>query len=191
TLRQPASAAKQARVQFEGELKKIEDTLEDLAWREAYQRAWQGAAPREAAERAFVAEFVQIRLFTIERHEGAHLLDLQNNSLKPGAKREDSFQKFTELNAFYTELANSPNPLDALTQAVAGLLDEIRQAKSVDFSLEKVTTLLDFLKRCPRFAGQFKQAHLSKSSLQALAQLKTEDFKFAGHELYQDHLLQA
>src|SRR5262249_54412216 len=135
-LRQPTSTDSQTRTRFEGELQGIENTLEEVAWRETYRSAWQDNASREMAVRNFVAEFVRVRMFNIERHEAAHLLDLQNNPFKI-AKRDDSYEKFTELNAFYTELAYSPNPLDVMAQAASGLLEEMRQKKQVDYSLEK------------------------------------------------------
>lgn len=171
-------------------LKHLKENLEYLAWSPLYRISLQENRSQKEAERRFKKEFIQTRLETIEWHEVAHLSDIKGTSDTKG----EAFGRFTELNAFYAELAYGTNPHDVMAQALAGLIDELNQGKNVDFSLEKVATVLKFLKECPRFAkhyspGQFNEGGpLPRSCLEILARLKTSDFIMVARELRQQNL---
>lgn len=161
-------------------LRDLQVQLERLAWFELYEESLQTAVNNKEAERLFSEQFTRIRLETIERHEVAHLLDLKENLINSGAH----FEKYSELNAFYAELAYSARPLDVMAQALAGLIDELNRGQVVDQSLTKVATVLEFIKKCPRFAKLFPKGPMAKCCLEILAQIQNPDFILVGQQLY-------
>lgn len=167
------------------DLKHLQNALEKLAWSELVQDSLRSTNSEEEAFNQFLSRFTKIRVDTIERHEAAHLIDIQ------GTKGDHlpGFDKKTELGAFFTELAYGPNPQDVMAQAIAGLLDELKKGKPVDYSIEKVTTTLEFLKECPRFSKNFK-GPMAKCCLEILARLKPVDFIYLGQSLYQKNQAQ-
>jgi hypothetical protein len=124
---------------------------------------------------------MESRLKTIELHEVSHLIDMRGVEDIQG----EAFERFTELNAFYTELAFGSNPHDVMAQGLAGLLDELRQGRPVDYSIQKVATVLHFLKKCPVWGKTSPSGSLPTRCLELLATLKKSDFILAGKELYQ------
>lgn len=163
------------------ELKQVQQGLEKLAWQGLFEESRNGAKSVKEAEKIFIQKFTQERISTIERHEAAHVLDLKNAE---GNTDNESFARFTELNAFYTELAFGSNPLDVMSQAISGLLEELDQGKPVDFSVGKVATVIRFLKNCPRFASRFSAKEMPKCCLEMLGDLTRQEFLFAAKELY-------
>ncbi len=146
-------------------LKNLNAALELLAWRELHRESLNSTPSEDAAEKLFIEKFTQSRMKTIEYHEVAHLLDLARD-----ANRETpQFEKFSELNAFYTELAYGDNPLDTVAQAVTGLIDELNRGKMVDYSTDKIGSILRFF----------------NSNLGILATLEKSQLKDAGRNLYQ------
>jgi hypothetical protein len=164
-------------------LKKLKNTLEEIAWRKIYQDSLTRGASSEKAEQLFVRTFTDLRLKTIERHEAAHVYDLQNSS----DHESPQFEKYTEMNAFYAELVYGENPHDVMAQAIVGLMDEMNQGKVVDHSIEKVVSVLQFLKTCPRFAKSMESGPLSKCCLEMLAKITRQDFIQVGQDLYKNH----
>src|SRR5262249_16796858 len=118
-----AEAVPTADAPLKAALKELQLQLEDLAWHPLYEAALQDAKDKKAAQRRFADQFTQIRLDTIERHEVAHLIDLKENS----TPSDPHFEKYSELNAFYTELAYGARPKDVMAQALSGLIDELNR----------------------------------------------------------------
>ncbi len=166
------------------ELKMVQQGLEKLAWQGLFEDCRKNAKSNKEAEKNFVQKFTQERMATIERHEAAHVLDLKTAD---GKMNEEDFAKFTELNAFYTELAFGSNPLDVMSQAISGLIDEMGKGKPIDFSVDKVATVIRFLKKCPRFASRFSNKKMPKCCLEMLADLTHQEFHFAAKELYRNN----
>jgi hypothetical protein len=166
------------------ELKMVQQTLEKLAWQGLFEDCRKNAKSIKEAERNFIQKFTQDRILTIERHEAAHVLDLK---AADGNTDQESFARFTELNAFYTELAFGSNPLDVMSQAISGLVEELDKGRPVDFSVEKVATVISFLKKCPRFASRFSAKKMPKCCLEMLADLTHQEFHFAAKELYRNN----
>jgi hypothetical protein len=164
-------------------LKNLQSFLEKTAWLEAYHASLKNTSSSQEAEERFVEFFTKTRMNTIEYHEAAHLIDL----LQAGDRKKFDFKRFTELNAFYAELTYGENPHDVMSQAIAGLIDEMGQGKTVDYSIEKVIAVLKFLKECPRFAKAFR-GPLQKCCLEILAKLTRSDFILAGKELHHQNL---
>lgn len=174
-------------VRVKNTLKELKGNLEYFAWFKIYEKSLKESASKKQAQEKFTQQFSQIRDKTIEYHEAAHVIDLMKVSTEESNSAE--FEKYTELNAFYTELAYSENPYDTMAHAVVGLLDEIDQAKTTDYSIEKVSTLLRFLKECPRFAKFFRPGkRMAPCCFEVLAKITSRDFIFAGNELYQRNL---
>ncbi len=168
-------------------LKALKGKLEYLAWFKVYEKSVKESVSKEEAQRKFTQQFSQIRDKIIEYHEVAHVIDLMKVSVEESHSAE--FERYTELNAFYTELAYSENPYDTMAHAVVGLLDEIDQAKTTDYSIEKVSTLLRFLKECPRFAELFRPGNrMALCCFEVLAKINSMDFVFVGNELYRRNL---
>ncbi len=161
-------------------LKELKSKLENLAWRNIYEDSLKNSFSPEEAKRKFTEAFMKVRKNTILHHEVSHLIDLENTQ---NSQSED-FKKYTELNAFYTELVYTTNPYDVMAGAVVGLIDEMNRKKEVDYSIEKVSTVLSFLKRCPRFAKLFKMGPMPKCCLELLADIHPADFIFVGNQLY-------
>jgi hypothetical protein len=161
-------------------LKKLQTSLEDVAWFQTYQRSLEESSTLEEAERRFVKQFSMQRMKTIEYHEATHLYDMQRS------EDIDSpvFKRFTEANAFYAELVYGDNPHDVMAQALAGLLDELNRGEVVDYSVDKVVSILHFLKECPRFAGLMRSGPLQKCCLEMLSKANRNDFIFAGQQLH-------
>lgn len=166
------------------ELRMVQQTLEKLAWQGLFEDSQKNAKSIKEAERNFVQKFTQERMATIERHEAAHVLDLKKAE---GNTDTESFARYTELNAFYTELAFGSNPLDVMAQAISGLLEELDKGKPVDFSVEKVAKVIGFLKKCPRFASRFSAKKMPKCCLEMLGDLTPQEFYFAAKELYRNN----
>ncbi len=162
-------------------LKELQKNLEAMAWKGLYQEATANASGRKDMEARFVESFTQARLQTIEIHELAHLVDLQETGNTEGA----DFQKFTELNAFYSELAFGSHPQDVMAQAIAGMIDEMKQGKRVDHSIAKVASVVEFLKSCPKMRKDFQRGPLPSCCLAALTKIQNSDFVMAGRTLYQ------
>jgi hypothetical protein len=162
-------------------LRDLQKTLEQLAWLTLYQSSIKRTSSRKDAQRMFEEGFSLARLDTIEHHEAAHLLDLQD---QPNNQNSE-FEKFSELNAFYTELAYGSNPQDVIAQAIAGLIDEMNQGKIVDFSTLKVATVIQFLKHYPGLSKNFDKGPMSRSCLAILTDIQNHDWSLAGKELYQ------
>jgi hypothetical protein len=140
------------------------------AWRGLFQNSLEKTASLKKAEELFVKAFIASRMRTIHFHEAAHIIDCSKTTDRETTK----FKRYSELNAFYTELAYSENPKDVLAQTLVGVLDELKQGKSVDFSIEKLTSLLNYLQN-------------KKTGSTPLAQAKNQDFHEAGHFLYISH----
>ena len=152
----------------------LKNALQQLAWSELYHNSVEKTSDHKAAEAMFVEEFAKVRMNTIEYHEVAHLLDLQS-----GAYAQDSgFEKFSELNAFYSELTYGSNPRDVVEQAIAGLIDEMNRGKMIDYSVIKVATVLKYLKNSSKVAS-------ANGGLGTLAKVEKSDFILAGQNLYQ------
>ncbi len=154
-------------------VKRLQAALEYKAWHGIYQDSLKNNSSSNKAESDFAEKFSQIRMKTIEYHEVSHLADISNARKQP---RSD-FERFTELNAFYTELAYGENPWDVMSQAMTGIVDELTQQKSVDFSIEKVATALQILKN-----GRSKN---NFNNLLQLTQLNQQDYILAGKALHQ------
>lgn len=168
-------------------LQELKEKLEHLAWFKVYEKSVKESASRKEAQEIFLQQFTLLRDKTIEYHEAAHLIDLMQVSSQESHSTE--FEKYTELNAFYTELAYSENPYDSMAHAVVGLLDEIDQTKIRDYSIEKVSTLLRFLKECPRFAKLLSPRHnMAPCCFEVLTKMTSQDFIFVGHALYRKNL---
>lgn len=127
------------------ELRALQIQLENAAWRELHERCVAAHASARKARRDFVRAFARARLASIEEHEVSHLIDLARG----GDEASPDFARETELKAFYAELARGGNPLDSMSQALAGLLDEVRRGRTVDYSREKVAAVLRFLRASP------------------------------------------
>lgn len=181
------SSFKEKKSQVKSTLKALKGKLEYLAWFKVYEKSVKESVSKEEAQRKFTQQFSQIRDKIIEYHEVAHVIDLMKVSVEESHSAE--FERYTELNAFYTELAYSENPYDTMAHAVVGLLDEIDQAKTTDYSIEKVSTLLRFLKECPRFAELFRPGNrMALCCFEVLAKINSMDFVFVGNELYRRNL---
>lgn len=172
-------------------LQALKEELEYLAWFRVYEKSVKESGSRAEALEKFLQYFSLIRDKTVEYHEVAHLIDLMKVNSQESYSAE--FEKYTELNAFYTELAYGENPYDTMAHAVVGLLDEIDQAKLKDYSIEKVSTLLRFLKECPRFAKFFSPSHrmaprMTLCCFEVLAKITSKDFIFVGSALYRKNL---
>jgi len=165
-------------------LKSLQTSLEDMAWFQVYKDSVEDSATLEEAKRRFVRQFSARRMKTIEFHEATHLYDMQRS----GNIESPAFKRFTEANAFYAELVYGDNPHDVMAQALAGVLDELNRGKVVDYSVDKVLSVLRFLKQCPRFAELIKSEPFSKCCLEMIAKVKRSDFISAGKELYRSHL---
>ncbi len=170
------------------DLRRLQLLLEGLAWNELFQSSLKRTFSAKQAEKLFVTEFTRNRLQTIEHHEASHVIDLMN-SAKGGDSTE--FERHSELNAFYTELVYGTHPLDVMSQAIAGFIDEMRQGKPVDFSIEKVATVVGFIKKCPKYASRLAKGKMSRCCLEVLAELSREDFKLAGQDLYRKNPLRS
>ncbi|MCC6271828.1 MAG: hypothetical protein IT572_00050, partial [Deltaproteobacteria bacterium] len=123
------------------ELRALQIRLENAAWRDLHERC---VAARKA-RKDFVQAFALARLASVEEHEVSHLIDLARG----GDEASPAFARETELKAFYAELARGGNPLDSMSQALAGLLDEVGRGRTVDYSRDKVATVLRFLRASP------------------------------------------
>lgn len=126
-------------------LRTLQIQLENAAWRDLHERCVATQASARKARRDFVRAFARARLASIEEHEVSHLIDLARG----GDEASPDFARETELKAFYAELARGGNPLDSMSQALAGLLDEVRRGRTVDYSREKVAAVLRFLRASP------------------------------------------
>ncbi|KAB2832827.1 MAG: hypothetical protein F9K48_09695 [Candidatus Brocadia sp.] len=164
------------------ELKRVQRSLEKLAWQGLFEDCRKNAKSLKEAERKFVEKFTQDRIATIERHEAAHVLDLKKAT--KSITDQEGFARFTELNAFYTELAFGTNPLDVMSQAIAGLVEELDKGKPVDFSVAKVASIISFLKKCPRFASRFSAKKMTKCCLEMMGEFTHKDFQLTATELY-------
>lgn len=164
---------------FVARLRLVQTYLEDLAWRGAYEACLAKETAAGEAERCFTAAFSASRLATIEEHEVAHLLDLAAG----GDPDSAGFARYTELNAFYAELFRGANPLDTLSQALVGGMEELRRGATVDYSLEKIRRVLTFITSSRRFRPLLARASGPRCCLEVLAQLSPEDFVFTGREL--------
>ncbi len=153
--------------------KRLQAAFEYKAWHGIYEDSIKNNSSASKAESEFSDKFTRIRMRTIEYHEVSHLADLANAK---GNLRSD-FEKFTELNAFYTELAYGENPWDVMSQAMTGVVDELTQQKSVDFSIEKVASAIKVLKN-GRSKGSF-------NNLLQLIHLNEQDYIVAGKNLHQ------
>ena len=174
-LKRPADA------ELQDLLKDLQHQLEYQAWHGLFQEAQANAASVREAKKYFAQRFTEARLQTIEYHEASHLLDL-----KDGVDlNSEAFERFTELNAFYTELAYGGRPHDVMAQALAGLLEEWRLGRRVDYSIHKVATVLSFLKKCPKWGKTQDPLPFSGPCLELLAQLKQTDFIALAQGLYQ------
>ncbi len=181
------SSLKVKNLRVKSTLKALKGKLEYLAWFKVYERSLQESVSKEEAQRKFTQQFSEIRSKVVEYHEAAHLIDLMKVSAEES--RSEEFEKYTELNAFYTELAYSENSYDTMAHAVVGLLDEIDQAKTRDYSIEKVSSLLRFLKECPRFAKLFRPDNrMAPCCFEVLARISSGDFIFAANALYRRNL---
>ncbi len=127
------------------ELRALQIRLENAAWRDLHERCVAAHASARKARKDFVQAFARARLASIEEHEVSHLIDLARG----GDETSPAFARETELKAFYAELARGGNPLDSMSQALAGLLDEVRRGRTVDYSREKVAAVLRFLRASP------------------------------------------
>jgi hypothetical protein len=154
--------------------------LEQSAWAELKARALRESPSRREAELRFVQYFEKVRMKSVEIHEVAHLIDLEENGDDPSL----DFDRYTELNAFFSELAYGSNPQDVMAQALAGVIDEMEDGKSTDYSSFKVANVLKILKQDPRFREGFPEP-LSGWSL--LMKVKNSDFSEAGKSLYRDN----
>lgn len=163
-------------------LRALQLHFEALAWNPVYRDALQGAASRQAALNRFTEKFIQIRSRAIEYHEASHLIDIA----EAVETESQAFEKYTELNAFYTELAYGDNPYDVLSQGLVGLRDEMNRGGSVDYSLEKVLAILRFLRECPLYAKAFR-GPMAKCCLEILARLQRRDLILAGETLYREN----
>lgn len=167
-------------------LRALQFSLEQAAWREDYEESWKGASGYKAAEAKFAARFLQVRMKTNEYHEVAHLIDLTESS----DNDSDPFNRYTELNAFYTELAYGENPQDVMVQALSGLLEEIEQGKTLDYSIEKVATVLRFLKDHSAFVKRLQPPEAFPTPFQMLVSLSRPDWSFTGRELYKKNAVE-
>jgi hypothetical protein len=164
-----------------GHLKDLQHRLEYQAWHGLFQEARANTPSIREAKKYFAGRFTEARLHTIEYHEASHLLDL-----KDGVDlNSEAFERFTELNAFYTELAYGSHPHDVMAHALSGLLEEWRQGRTVDYSIPKVAAVLAFLKKCPKWGKAQDPRPFSGPCLELLAQLKQADFIAVAKGLYQ------
>lgn len=134
-------------------LRGLQIRLENAAWRDLHERCVAAQASARKARKDFVQAFARARLASIEEHEVSHLIDLASG----GDETSPAFARETELKAFYAELARGGNPLDSMSQALAGLLDEVRRGRTVDYSREKVATVLRFLRASPNLRGRIPE----------------------------------
>jgi hypothetical protein len=161
-------------------LESLRLALEGRAWRPLFERTREETSSRRERLSRFVEGFTSIRLETIEHHEVSHLLDLSQAS-DPDAP---GFNHFTELNAFFTELAYGSNPHDVMAQAMTGLLDELRRGRPVDYSAAKVAAVLRFLRDCPQ-RGNFPSGRsLAEPCLERLAKIQKNEWVLVGKSLY-------
>ena len=155
----------------------LQSSLEDSAWAPAWLEAVRGSATKKEAEVRFVQHFTKERLATLEVHEVAHLIDLEDH----GDDGSPNYDRFTELNAFFSELAYSSNPKDVMAQALSGLIDEMDEGKATDYSGSKVGQVLSFLNKNlsshPRNQG-------FSCGWKNLTHLNNPDFAEAGKALY-------
>jgi len=126
---------KQSLISQLGELK---EQLQYAAWQKVYAKA--------KNKKEFIRLFIQTRKKTIEYHELSHLLDAvlwEKQQLTSHEMRDEKqFAHDTEVRAFLTELVYGPNPQDSLWQIVTGVLQEIKQGRSIDYSVEKLKDIL-------------------------------------------------
>ncbi|MBI2337183.1 MAG: hypothetical protein HYU97_10545 [Deltaproteobacteria bacterium] len=159
-------------------LRHLQESFEFLAWYKTYQQSWKGASISEQARAKFTQAFLASRIHSIEAHELGHLIDLKQRPIV------QDFKKFSELNAYYTELFYGGNPYDTLAQALAGVRDEMRQKKSVDFSHEKVLVLLQWVANMdPHMMNA--QDPLKKCCLVKLLNYKASNLAQLGKALYE------
>jgi len=162
-------------------LRKLQNLFEEIAWRGLFKASLANGRSLQEAKEIFSRDFTARRLKTIEHHEVAHLYDILNFK----DTKSPQFEKFTEVNAFYAELVYGENPQDTMAQAVSGLIDEMSRGKVVDYSVEKVLSVVEFLRDCPPFAKYLKPRHLTPCCLEMLAKIKRKDFIRIGTELFE------
>jgi hypothetical protein len=162
-------------------LELLQSRLERDAWEGAFWAALRQSSSRKEAEHRFVQYFEAVRKVSLEVHEVAHLIDLEEK----GDDSSPEFDRYSELNAFYSELAYGSNPQDVLAQVLSGVVEEMSQGKSSDYSSTKVSTVLELLGKDPRFHEGFPK---SSCGWTALTRVKKNAFVEAGRKLYQENL---
>lgn len=128
------------------ELKTLEQGLKYSAWYSVYESS--------SSRQDFVRQFVQIRLATIEFHELSHLLDEikgERGKTKTASRDMGKFAHQTEVRAYLTEMAYGSNPQDVLWQVVSGVLQETREGKNTDYSIQKLMDTLQAASLLPEF----------------------------------------
>jgi len=166
-------------------LERFQDALELAAWKKAFSDSWRQASSRKDAENKFVERVSEIRMATVERHEAAHLLDLAHG----GERDNPDFDRFTELNAYFTELAYGKNPKDVFAETINGLVEELERGESVDFSLDKVLATLQLIKNDRRFSLACPKSW-AQCYLKTLVRFTPKDFMLAGQALYHGQMQQ-
>lgn len=151
-------------------LRELKESMEMQAWSALFQNSVEKTDSLKKAEEFFIKYFIASRMKTIHFHEAAHIIDCSKTTDRDSVK----FKRYSELNAFYTELAYGENPRDVISQTLVGVLDELKQGKSVDFSIEKLTSLLNYLKN-------------KNTGSTLLALVNNQNFREAGHFLYETH----
>ena len=134
--------------------------LEDLE-HQLQDAAWYGVYKKSQNKNDFVRTFTNIRSATIEYHELSNLRDeiewaelASGNS--PALKRDDAlFWNQTEVRAFLTEMAYGLNPRDSIFQAVTGGIQEIKGGKNMDFSIQKLNSVLKIARNLPMGGNGF------------------------------------
>lgn len=159
-------------------LQDLENQLKYAAWFDIYRKS--------KNKSDFVRAFAKIRGATIEYHELSHLRDeLEWAELaggdSPELKRDDSvFWNQTEVRAFLTEMAYGVNPRDSLFQAVAGGIQEIRRGKNMDFSVQKLNSVLQIAQ---------KLSPMSANGFDCLCCLTVEHARAIARRIYHDDRL--
>jgi len=162
-------------------LELLQSRFERDAWEGALWAALLQSSSRKEAEHRFVQYFEAVRKVSLEVHEVAHLIDLEEK----GDDSSPEFDRYSELNAFYSELAYGSNPQDVLAQALSGVIEEMDERKPSDYSSAKVATVLALLEKDPSFHEGFPR---SSCGWTALTQVKKNAFVEAGRQLYQENL---
>ena len=162
--------------------KKLLTHLRDLEHQLQYA-AWYGIYKRSKDENDFARAFAEVRASTIEYHELSHLRDeLEWAGLagpdSPELKRDDAvFWNQTEVRAFLTELAYGSNPRDSIFQAVTGGIQEIERGKNMDFSIQKLNSVLKIAQ---------KLSPMPMNGFACLCCLTVEHSRIIARQVYQD-----